>query len=41
MPPNVWVIRAEGGQWTDHFVKSGYVGGGWLNHKDLSNQNQK
>ena len=36
MPPNVWVIRAEGGQWTDHFVKSGYVGGGWLNHKDLS-----
>ena len=36
MPSNVWVIRAEGGQWTDHFVKGGYVGGGWLSHKDLS-----
>ena len=36
MPPNVWVIRAEGGQWTDHFVKGGYVGGGWLNELDLS-----
>ena len=35
--PNVWVIRAEGGQWTQHFVAGGYVGGGWLNQRDLSN----
>lgn len=36
MPPSVWVIRADGGMWTDHFLKGGYVGGGWLNGSDLS-----
>ena len=36
MSPNVWVMRAEGGKWTKHFVNGGYVGGGWLKETDLS-----
>lgn len=41
MAPSVWVIRADGGMWTDHFVKGGYVGGGWLNEVDLSDVKDK
>ncbi|MDE2861399.1 MAG: restriction endonuclease [Chloroflexota bacterium] len=33
---DVFVVRAEFGKYTDHFVKGGYVGGGWIPDKDLS-----
>lgn len=33
---NVWVVRADGGMFTDHFVKGGYAGIGWDKLADLS-----
>ena len=33
---NVWVIRANNGKYTGHFVDGAYVGAGWLLENDLS-----
>ena len=33
---NVWVVRADFGTYTDHFISSGYVGIGWMPDQDLS-----
>ena len=33
---NVWVIRANNGKYTGHFVDGAYVGAGWLLEHDLS-----
>ena len=33
---NVWVIRANNGKYTGHFVDGAYVGAGWLLKNDLS-----
>ena len=33
---NVWVIRANNGKYTGHFVDGAYVGAGWLLEQDLS-----
>ena len=33
---NVWVIRANNGKYTGHFVDGAYVGAGWLLDNDLS-----
>jgi len=34
--PKVWCIRAEGGRYTEHFLKGGYAGIGWDELDDLS-----
>lgn len=31
----VWVVRAEFGKYTDHFLNGGYVAVGWMSNKDL------
>ena len=33
---SVWVIRANNGKYTGHFVDGGYVGAEWLRENDLS-----
>jgi len=33
---NVWCVRAEFGTYTEHFLKNGYAGIGWLEDTDLS-----
>jgi predicted Mrr-cat superfamily restriction endonuclease len=33
---NVWCVRAKFGEYTQHFVKGGYVAIGWLYERDLS-----
>lgn len=33
---NLYVVRADYGKYTDHFLKGGYVAIGWLQHDDLS-----
>lgn len=32
----VWVVRAEFGRYTDHFLNGGYVGIGWIASEDLT-----
>lgn len=34
--PNVWVVRAEFGKFTNHFISKGFVGIGWLPDDDLT-----
>lgn len=34
--PNVWVVRADGGKYTEHCVSGGYTGIGWSELGDLS-----
>jgi len=34
--PNVWVVRADGGEYTDQVVKGGYTGIGWVELGDVS-----
>ena len=38
---DVFVVRSEFGKFTDHFVKGGYVGGGWMSGEDLSGVREK
>ena len=38
---NVWVIRANNGKYTGHFVDGAYVGAGWLLENDLSDVKSK
>lgn len=33
---DVWCVRAEGGLYTEHFVRGGYVAIGWIGGTDLS-----
>jgi len=33
---DVWCVRAEYGTYTDHFLKHGYAGIGWMDNTDLS-----
>ena len=33
---NLYVVRADYGKYTDHFLKGGYVAIGWLQDDDLS-----
>ena len=35
--PNVWVVRADGGKYTQHFLDGGYIGIDWRAVSDLSN----
>ena len=39
--PNVWCVRAEKGQYTAHFVDSGYVAAGWLPKHALASDKDK
>ncbi len=32
---NVWVVRAEFGKYTEHFINGGYIGVGWIPNQDL------
>ena len=32
----IWVVRAEFGRYTDHFLNGGYVGIGWIPDEDLA-----
>ena len=34
--PKVWCVRADGGKYTEHFLKGGYAGIGWDGLDDLS-----
>jgi restriction system protein len=36
MKPNIYCIRAESGEYTDHFLKGHYAAIGWLSNHDLS-----
>ncbi len=38
---NLYVVRAEYGKYTDHFIKGGYVAIGWLDKNDLSQINSR
>ena len=33
---NVWVIHADLGRYAGHFIRGGYVGGGWIPGTDLT-----
>jgi predicted Mrr-cat superfamily restriction endonuclease len=35
--PNLYCVRANFGQYTDHFVNGGYIAAGWLDEADLTN----
>lgn len=34
--PNVFCVRADSGQYTEHFIRGGYAGIGWFHEVDLS-----
>lgn len=34
--PNIYCVRADNGQYADHFIKGGYTAIGWLDQNDLS-----
>ena len=33
---NVWVVHADLGRYASHFIRGGYVGGGWISGTDLT-----
>ena len=36
----VWVVRADGGKYTDHFVAGGYAGVGWFDLSSLGSRDE-
>ena len=39
--PRIWMVSAEFGRYTDHFVNGGYAAVGWLPEVDLTSVNSK
>ena len=34
---NIYCVRANFGNYTEHFINGGYIAIGWMNNSDLSN----
>ena len=39
-PARVWVVRADGGKYTDHFVAGGYAAVGWFDLSSVSSRDE-
>ena len=38
---SVWVVRSEFGRYSEHFLKGGYAGAGWLREEDLTSSGSR